>query len=299
MAVNLKYPIVYDGDYFGKITFEAMIEPPVAANLFSSGRASSEPNTPIEAHSAFYGTAAVQTPIRPGAGGVVSDGKVSLFLPQAIQISDGANYDNINLGAVGAIAANALATGSSVFGAIARGTTKDIETFISTMIRGGNSDVARLAAMRVTENTLSTELQGAVRTNLQVIANPNARTLFRSVPVRQFNFAFKLIPNSAEESRAITEIIRFFRTQLYPDTIGPSVGGVLGLKFPNKFEIKMLYRDREIGTKFLPSYLTSFTSTYNATGGAMHSNGEWTDVEIMTSFTEVRSMTKADVNAGY
>ena len=301
MAGYYQYPIEHQDDFLGTISFEAMIEPAIETTLFGGGRDRQGGDTTVDVEREFKGLP--RAPISPGKSGVISDGKVTLYLPSLLTIQDGAQYDNVSLGQIGAIGAGLVNGGSSVAGATAAAVSGGIESFISGIINNQGGDLGRLAAVRVadTVNGLSPELNNAVKSVARVVPNPNTRTLFRGVAMRAFAFDFTLIPNSPREAQEITNIIRFFRTQLYPEDIGgtATTQGVFGLKFPNKFEIKVRYRDKELGVRYLPSYLTSFSAVYNDQGGAMHRDGSWNSVQIQLSFTETRTLVKQDIQAGY
>ena len=312
MAGYYQYPIEHQDEFLGTISFEAMVEPPIEITLFGGGGAGASTN--IQTFADRGAVAAIdydvqqqlfgipRTPISPGRNGVTSDGKVTLFLPRALQIQDGVSYDNnVNLGQIGALGAGLVANGASIAGASQAAISGSIQSFIDGILNGGG-DLARLAAVRTGDNvnSLSPEFNNSVKSVAQVVPNPNTRTLFRGVAMRAFMFDFSLIANSVREAQEIKNIIRFFRTQLYPEDIGgtASTQGVLGLKFPNKFEIKVKYRDKDLGIRFLPCYLTSFSATYNEQGGAMHKDGGWNIVQIQLSFTETRTLVKQDIEQG-
>jgi len=284
-----------------------MVEPPIEVTLFGGGGGGGADQgqsgaVDYDVQQQLFGIP--RTPISPGINGVTSDGKVTLFLPRALQIQDGVSYDNnVNLGQLGALGAGLVANGANIAGAGAGAIAGSIQSFIDGMTNGGGGgDLARLAAVRIGDNvnSLSPELNNAVKSIAQVVPNPNTRTLFRSVAMRAFMFDFSLIANSVREAQEIKNIIRFFRTQLYPEDIGgtASTQGVLGLKFPNKFEIKVKYRDKGLGIRFLPCYLTAFSATYNEQGGAMHKDGGWNIVQIQLSFSETRTLVKQDIEQG-
>ena len=306
MAGYYQYPIEHQDEFLGTISFEAMVEPPIEVTLFGGAGAGvggpAGADAGYDVKSQLFGIP--RTPISPGRNGVTSDGKVTLFLPRALQIQDGVSYDNnVNLGQLGAIGAGLVANGANIAGAGAGAIAGSIQSFIDGMTNGGGGDLARLAAVRIGDNvnSASPEFNNALKSVAQVVPNPNTRTLFRGVAMRGFMFEFSLIANSPRESQEIKNIIRFFRTQLYPEDIGgtSTTQGVLGLKFPNKFEIKVKYRDNELGIRFLPCYLSAFSATYNDQGGAMHKDGGWNSVQIQLSFSETRTLVKQDIEAGY
>jgi len=314
MAGYYQFPIEHQDDFLGTISFEAMVEPPIEVTLFGGAGAGASTNIQTfadrgavstidyDVQSQLFGIP--RTPISPGINGVTSDGKVTLFLPKALSIQDGVMYDNnVSLGQIGAAAAGLVKNGASIAGATTESVKGSIQSFIDGLTNGGGGDLARLAAVRIGDNVnaISPEFNNAVKSVAQVVPNPNTRTLFRGVAMRGFMFEFSLIANSIREAQEITNIIKFFRTQLYPEDIGgtASTQGVLGLKFPNKFEIKTRYRNKELGIRFLPCYLTGFTAVYNDQGGAMHKDGNWNSVQIQLSFTETRTLVKQDIEAGY
>jgi hypothetical protein len=308
MASYYQYPIEHQDEFLGTISFEAMVEPPIEVTLFSNGVRTvdqiAEESTVVDYDIQQQLFGIPRTPISPGINGVTSDGKVTLFLPRALQIQDGVMYDNnVSLGQLGAVAAGLVANGASLANATAGSITGSIESFIDGITRNGGGDLARLAAVRIGDNinSISPEFNNAVKSVAQVVPNPNTRTLFRGVAMRGFMFDFSLIANSPREAQEIKNIIRFFRTQLYPEDIGgtASTQGVLGLKFPNKFEIKVKYREKDLGIRFLPCYLTAFSATYNDQGGAMHRDGGWNSVQIQLSFSETRTLVKQDIKQGY
>lgn len=236
---------------------------------------------------------------------MIPDQKVTLYLPQAIQIQDAASYDtNVELGSLGGGVASAIAAKQNVGSALEAGASR-----INSMVRSLTQDPrnisreeASLATARIAANTPSlgfgaTISQGIVAAT-GVTTNPNVRALFRSVPIRNFSFQFTLIPTSQKESIEIREIIKFFRTELYPVQL--EAGGVAyGYKFPNRFIIRVSYKNREIpGVKFLPVYLQSFNATYNPNGMGMHKDGGWPEVGITMSFTEGKALNRADVEEG-
>ena len=230
--------------------------------------------------------------------------KISLYLPRAIQIQDTVSYDNqFQLGLIGgAIEAGLKDKGiaGSIVGAIANEAGGLANTVLGRS--GGMSpEAAGILSGKIAQKIpiIGDQAGGAIRSQTGLTTNPNTRAIFRDVPIRNFSFSFQLIPTSQNEAIAIEEIIKTFRTELYPDAL--RAGNVnVGYKFPNRFVIKVKYNNRDIrGIKFLPVYLQSFNAVYNAASGGMHSDGRFSGVDISMAFTETRAISKADVKAGY
>tara|TARA_R110000744_G_scaffold9634_2_gene30651 strand:+ start:206 stop:1189 length:984 start_codon:yes stop_codon:yes gene_type:complete len=232
----------------------------------------------------------------PGTGRIAGTGqeiqqrldKATLYLPQAIQIVDGAAYDNIDLGLLGASTEAGMGQGSSLVNSITNGVVNNVSSMIDAF-RGGDamsSAAGRLAVTRAANFIPSEGARGAVRSGTRTTLNPNTRALFKSVPLREFTFTFKMIPTSRQETQQIKDIIKFFRGELYPEVI--TVGDIpAGYEFPNVFQINMMYRNtKQLATKLLPSYLRNFSATYNSSGMGFLEGGDFTEVDVSMTFIE-------------
>ena len=231
-------------------------------------------------------------------------GKAILYLPQAIQITDNAQYDNVDLGIIGANAERGLQAGENVL-PLLMSELKEAGSSIIDQLTGrapAKSDLARLAVNRAAQYLPNAGARGAVSATTRVAINPNTRALFKSVPLREFTFTFKMIPTSKEETKQITGLIKFFRENLYPEVIpmGGDNGINAGYKFPNVFDIKLTYPGKEyIGTKILPSYIRNFSATYNASGMGFLEGGDFSEVDITMSFIESGTLHKKLIQDGY
>ena len=141
-----------------------------------------------------------------------------LYMPQGVQITDGVLFDNKEIGIIGAAALNAASTeGISALGMAGRlmNPIGDINSIREAMTGTGGEALSRTLAAGIGSKV--GDITGAVTSSaVQVAINPNTRSVFQGVPIREFQFAFKLIPSSAAENKAIGNIVKFFRRQLYP-----------------------------------------------------------------------------------
>ncbi len=310
-------------EYPGKITFEQIHIPPMDATAFLSAAEeviidpkTSDPIIPdqVDLEQGFVNANAtvptkptdvkLQTVRRtPRSGNTATDPdtpKIQLYLPPNINFRDGISYsDTTNLGAIGADIAKSINEGTGIGTAAFNAFVNDGRSLIDGMLNGfGLGDGGSLAALKVANKFSKFErTNAALASATRVALNPNTRTLFQSVPVRSFAFQFKMIPNSALEVKAIEAIIKRFRTVMYPQEIGTDSIS-LGYKFPDPFEIKMFYDNKEVFTKILPSYLRDINVTYNTSGMGFHEDGGFTDVDVSLTFTESRPLSKDDVERG-
>lgn len=245
-------------------------------------------------------------PTIEGTGQEIEDrlSSCKLYLPQAIQIADGAQYENINLGVMGGSTAAALQEGANLGAALVEGVAETTGGIIDAFrSRSLGAAQARLAVSRASQLLPGQQATGAVQGATRTVVNPNTRAIFRAVPLREFTFTFKMIPTSSAEAKMITSIINFFRTELYPTVIRLGEDGTeiqAGYEFPNVFEIKMMYKDsKQLATKILPSYLRNFTASYNASGMGFHDDGEFSEVDISMTFVESSTLHKELIAKGY
>tara|TARA_Y100000114_G_scaffold99181_1_gene92372 strand:- start:948 stop:2180 length:1233 start_codon:yes stop_codon:yes gene_type:complete len=231
---------------------------------------------------------------------------VLLYFPMSMQFSDGAQYDRADLGATGAIGEAALQSGLGVTGAALeniRSGVSSISDVLSANPRLGE-EALTFSTQRVNElfgRLLGRGNQNAISLQTRMIINPNVRSIFRGVALREFSFQFKFIANSSEEARVVQQIIKHFRSQLYPDIFGVTVGdqqAAVGFKFPNAFKISFQFRgiDSSKIPKIKPAYLRNVTHTINPTGGSFRTDGQPNEIDLTMSFVEHETITSKDVS---
>lgn len=223
-----------------------------------------------------------------------------LYFPLAVQQTDTAQYTEANLGTGGATALGALSSGSSLMRSLYRGSTEGLVDVFNLVKGQASQEAAQLAAARIVQKFQGSGLGQAAQIGLQVRINPNSRTMFQGVTLRQFSFLFKFIAKSANEAEEIRQLIKLFRSELYPESLGSRLGLPLGYKFPNLFKITYQYNDR--ANPFMPQplmcYLRDVNTTYNPTSMSWHEDGAPSEVDMTLSFQEFRGLTKNDIING-
>lgn len=306
MAERFTFPLIDQDYYGGRVTFQAVEIVPPKIRVYGKSNVDTSNIDPSDESQIDTISEAIQS-----GGNVVFDGrtqriprdKCSLFLPQAITFQDGVVFDEFALGRVGAATEAAVQNGAGLLNAATSGIRQNINALTDIFNASPTSDIARLAAARVSR-IAGEAVQGGVQSALRVTTNPNKRLLFKEVNIREFSFNFKLIPNNKQEAEEITKIIKFFRTELYPDdSIRINTSGVsvpIGYKFPNQFIISFKHKEKDIAHRILPSYLVSMQTTYNPTGAGFFEDGNFVETEITLNFRESRALSKAEVSGeGY
>lgn len=223
----------------------------------------------------------------------IVDTEVLLYLPQGLQFRDNVTYENVDVGATGA----AVAGGASVLGSMADG----VGSFVNGLTGGGANDgLAKLATVKLASSAgkFSDEVTAGLKLQTGVTTNPNQRSLFKQVNMREFAFNFKMIARSKEEAAQVKKIVNFFRSELYPEDIPVTIGGQelsLGYQFPNKFNLEFEYDGKTIAHKVKPCFLRSVDTTYNASQMAFHDDGEFLEVDMNLNFTETVTLSKKDI----
>ena len=180
-----------------------------------------------------------------------------MYMPSSIVFQDGVSYSTADLGFAGGAAAAGMANGQGMVESLAAGGFASL---------GVSQDAARLGATRLAGLAgKNGAIDGAVRGSLRTSPVSNMTMLFDKPQLRTFSFSFKMQPVSEKEANMVTKIVKFFRTELYPDAFNTdTLGGIsvpFGYRFPNEIKISLHYGKTNSGKnfiKFKPCYLTNF-----------------------------------------
>ena len=225
---------------------------------------------------------------------------IKLYMPQAINVMDQVQYNNATgIGPSGAAAMGAINAGGSLLSGLST-FLGDALGFLGDAL-SADPGLGRLALNRAAQALPTGQnINNTASLGFQVTVNPNTRTLFEGVTIREFSFQFDFYPVSQEESQTVQEIVKFFRTELYPSTIGREGTGVpIGFNFPHVFEIKFRVGDRNAP---MPQphlcYLRNVQSTYNPSSMSFFADGSPTHTSMTLNFTEFRTLSKKDIQEG-
>ena len=288
-----QFPLSDQDDYKGRILFTTIIETPASIDQAALDRvATAEGGT-----EKFMSLGNLFTSASINSGYATVGESIALYLPAAQQVQDAVQFDNMEMGIRGAMGLDAIQRGSSsVAGAVGESIFGggSISELLSNM---SNQSVARVVAAEGARR-VNERAGGVVSTATQTVANPNIRAVFKSVRPREHTFSFKFLPRNAREAKEIGNIVKFFRKEVYPESI--DVGRVsVGFKFPNKFAIQTLYGGKKVGADLLPSYLTSMSTNYNATSMSFYRDGQYSEIDMTLTMLEFRTLSKQDIELGF
>ena len=307
--VDLEYPLNNPDEYKGRLVFTVLEEPEtdlgnIADTIEKLAKSAADAlggNKEEKQKAVEEAEGTLKNfPITGLKEPIPSNRQVSIFLPLALAFRDNVAYDNVDIGGMGAAAQMGLQGGT---GALSEMINAGAKTLASGLTGSGGADMAKLGAVKLASK-LPNEIAGAFKAAGRVTSNPNTRVLFKQVNLREFAFTFKFLPTSQKEAEEVKEIIKLFRTELYPEdiTLPVPVGGTssisIGYKFPNRFQIEVLYDGEYVANKIKPVYLRDVNVNYNGTGMAFHSDGNFNEIEMSLSFQESRTLNRKDVETG-
>lgn len=310
---GVKFPIDTHAQVGSQIVFQAIrVEAPEAPIKFTSnstfGQILEDPLGSADDIRKNFGTAlknAKGQRIFP-----ISGDRVQLYLPISFQVNDAFQYDNAALGAIGGAVANVLQGNSAsgtVGGALANAFNAGAASLKDFFFGGSyTGEAGRIAAamgagaINFASLGMGAGVADAIQLTARVTINPNLRTKFNGVAIREFAFQFKFIPKSQRESVAIKKIIKFFRYHAYPAEIPGAGAFPIALEYPNLFKIKLKSqvggRFRNVGTPIKYCYLRNISTVYNPTSPVLHPDGAPNEVDLNLSFTEYKTLSRQDVN---
>ena len=210
-------------------------------------------------------------------------GTVTLPVPAGIQDQNQAGWGDGRLNPIQAAGVNvALTAFNEGLGAAAGGVAKKLKDI------GGDAEQLRQAVKGYfTAGAVGVPLdQILARTQGQVL-NPNLELLFNGPTLRPFNFTFKMSARSADESKEIIRIIRFFKQGMSPQRTDSN----LFVKAPHTFQLQYLHRgqnEHNFLNKFKECALIGMSVNYTPENNyATFEDGAMVSYEMQMQFKEL------------
>ena len=114
---------------------------------------------------------------------------------------------------VGAGAVTGIDAGAAAQGAVGIKVLNDVLSKLDTADKGvGSTILGTEATARILGALgIETSAEAILARRDGVVPNSNLELLFQAPTLRQFSFMYKMSPRSAEEAKAVNQIIRFFK----------------------------------------------------------------------------------------
>ena len=232
-----------------------------------------------------------------------TNASISLPLPANLVDSFSVQVGGFELGATGAMAANAL-SGGDVSGDVAGAFNNAVSNF-----KGSDGDTSAIATAVsglqaasgfFARNALEALGFGGVAGGISVAGgdaiNPHVALKFDGVNLKTHSFTWNLAPKNEAESDEIQNIISQFKKAMLP-SYGLGGGGPVGralLKYPDIVDIGFSGLDVPYYFQFKRCMINSFNVNYTPNGPGILRGGRPASVQIELQVTETEIHTKED-----
>jgi len=242
---------------------------------------------------------------------------IVLPVPSNLQTTYGAQYENTDLGALGAAAAGRVSADdmsaagqdlvamiqSKVGAATSAFKSGDTDAAVQTGAQAAPAIAAGAAA--VTSGAVVGSLAGlasgggvmaGVGVDEGLAINPHMAVLFKGVDMREHSFSYKFIARNEQESINIQKIIDAFKWHMHPEY----AFGTFGFQYPDEFEIEFASSIRDNLYRIGTCVLKSMTVNYNGEGIPLffQDTGAPVSVELQLSFQETKIITRSSLDSG-
>lgn len=197
-------------------------------------------------------------------------GSISLFLPNTLSTGSSVDYGATELGGIGSAVTRQLESGVDKI---------DVGGLASGMVQ----DLMTLSDKQVAVNAMSTGL----------VANNFSYQIFNGVPHRNFEYEFKMVAKSENESVSIRDICDSFLWYMLPARVQQGAG-TTSLHFyevPCQWKIEYLKQGNRLEYHQQPfaCFLTSVNVDYGSGGesAATYTDGAPIEVSLKLSFVEI------------
>jgi hypothetical protein len=191
----------------------------------------------------------------------VPAGSISLYIPETINFTYNASYENMS-----AVAAAAQVPG---IGNIVKPIAQVLESGPAKLLLRG---------------------QGYA-------FNPQQQVLFDGIDFRTYQMVFTFTPYSKQEAKMVEDIIKLFKYHSAPRL---ATGGMFFVP-PSIFVPKFLFNGAENPhiNKIAKSVITGFNVDYAPAGFATNTDGSAVQIQVMIDFKEIELITRDKIQNGY
>lgn len=249
---------------------------------------------------------------------------IQLYLPVAFQQNDSFSIPGTELGLLGAGTLAGMNQGSGLIKSTMDQFSQGLGSIFDMAKDKLDPSHAAVVTARLANKLAPSEVAAAFSLAAGVTVNPNVRSIFKGVNLREYAFQFKFLPKSQKEAEVVEKIINKFRTYSYPEVIemGPVAAGY---KYPDLFRIavyvehtekvlmsgdigdiaeskettEMVTRRKRVGNRIKDCYLRSVSTNYNASSMAFHPDGRPVEIDLALNFVEEETISRRDVKDGY
>lgn len=222
-----------------------------------------------------------------------------LILPIPAQLADGYNirHAGTEFGVLGALAfssgraiSNVLDKIDTTYGATLEDITNKFQGASTTGL--GKAILRRIAS-------LDAGVSGAIDRSIGTALNPHLISVFEGVDLRQFQFSWRVYPQSMTESREMQKVLHEIRRLIHPQENAADIGGskdIFQIKYPHEVYGTIWVEDKPL-IRIGRSVITNLGINYSPSGVPAFFKGTHDPVEIEFSINmqEVAYLTQQDI----
>ena len=209
---------------------------------------------------------------------------IILYTPPQVKTTYAANYDQVETGKAGFAVQQGFSGMLDTIGSISGDLLKDALNTALTLIPGVG------------------DLNAVIDKSLGRARNPNLEMVFKSVPMREFNFTFEFAPKNRTEMESVDKIIKLFKFHMQPETLA----GSDYFRVPSEFQLTYMYMDKQNGyiPKISRCVLKSMEVDQSPEGVFTTFSGDDrgafpTLTKMTMTFVETEVMTKQKITEGF
>jgi hypothetical protein len=207
---------------------------------------------------------------------------ITLHVSEKPVVQYGVNYTNKDIGAIA--------------GMLIQGSNKSLfENMKDDQFRArAFAEVAKIPQLKSGGGVISDLLELSSRTK----TNPFREVLFESVNYRTFQFNYRFLPKTPQETDKVKNIIATFKKHMHPELSSTKFFYI----YPSEFDIKYYYKDKENNYlhKFARCALTDLVVDYGGDQFVTFPDGAPIEIGMSLKFQELEQMTSEGIQAnGY
>lgn len=228
------------------------------------------------------------------------DTSIALYIPDTVNVSYGASYDDISLTESLGKAYFLAQAGTSMLDLFSGNGDKMTEQFAN---KAASDPFIRYTLAEAAGKKLGMSNVGDLLARGQGQAiNPQLQVLFRGVGFRTFQFDFVFTPYSKEETEEVKKIIYAFKHAAAPEInpLGYFSQGVF-MKVPYPFQIQFFYKGQEnpYVHKIGETVLENINVDYGPNGWSTFNDGSPVQIKMTLQFKETVIVDKNRIKAGF
>lgn len=205
---------------------------------------------------------------------------INLHMQEAPSVKYGANYNDVDLGIL-----TGLISMVSSF--------EDAKQLLMNPAVGQDAKAAAIVSGMQIPSLIAggtTRFENIIGSAFKIKTNPFREVLFESVDYRTFNFRYRFMPKSQQESDNIRRIINMFKFHMHPELTDNKFFYI----YPSEFEVVYNYRGSEntYFNRIQNCALIDMTVEYGGDKFATFENGAPVETILTLSFRELELLHK-------